>query len=264
MKKDIVNLARFLLNDCDGCQFTSGILKINKGNIFVNITSESNNPEYLKLTVMEFRDNNEEIYSSQNYFNEIASQVIPTEEAKDLIRDIWKEIEKYMNKEFIDKYGNEAYYYYRNCYMLALKGETENELFEFSLKSDYDKLNINLKEKNNDFGTIYNTEIQAKDYRYSSLIHGAVYIDAFFPMIDKLSKKNYGDISIYIPIIDVENETKLGELLEINTKIKYSDNNIFDYIHTQLKDKESSRIINMFELQNDLNENCNQTKKLKL
>ena len=266
MKKDIANLARFLLNDYDGCQFSGGILKINKGNIFVNIKSEANNPEYLKLTVVEFNEPDyNDAYIKENYFNEIASQVIHTTQAHELISDIWKEIEKYRNKEFIEKYGNETYSYYRDCYISALKGVKGNDLFEFNVTYSYDKIEINLKEKNDTSGNSYFTEIRTDDYRYGSLIHGALHIGGFFPIRESSSQEpNYENINIYIPIIDVEKEINLGEHFEINTKIKYSDDNIFDYIHTKLRNKESSSILNMFELQNDLSPNNNHNKKMKL
>lgn len=266
MKKDLLNLASFFLNNYDNCRYNNQELFITKDDLSIKINSDITSPEYVRLTLLEL-NNNDDFYGKKMYFKEIASQIILTEKAENVILNIWKEIEINKNQEFINKYGIEKYHIYYDSCMSALNGQKEDDLFNFIVESNNTEIQIYIKEKTNENDSKMScfSEIPINTYKNNYLIHSTIHIPLMLPIKDKHSKKNnYGEFTIFMPIINLKDNIFLKNLLKIETHVRFEDENIFSYCQSKLKNDRSIKLLNAFELQNDLNVNNNQIKKLKL
>lgn len=237
MKKDILNITQFLLenNTWVGKEITNLVIYCNS--LKVVFSEIENEPEYIIVSIKEGMQ-------SQKV---IVSELVSLEKLKPIIIKVWEQIEKSKNKDFINQYGITEYEYFRKAYLSAISGEKENDRFKFKLYQHFDKLEIVLEDKStglNNCGILNYSNSNLRNYTCDAAIINA---GAILKSINNQDKWIAEQFNIIIPAVNFENY-KLG----LSVSKSYNSDNMFEYLVKQLKTEESKKILSVFELQNDL------------
>jgi len=260
MKKNIIDLIQFLIDTNQPeelCQYKSGKLSVITSSLHADLISDIDTPDFIKLSIREFG------ISTNKY---IVSEIIPLDDAKELINNFWIKFEEKRNQKFIDNYGIDEYKSYYKSYLSAIKGETENDKFTISNQYNNGKGAFLLTNKENQLVTplilFPNQKIHLDDEELFDRPNGAKVFKAS-TLIKPKDKDKYesGCFTIFIPNIKAK---EYG--LESNVMKEYNDDNIFIYLMDKVTDNRSKKIISNFELQQELpnKQNISANKKIKV
>lgn len=239
MSKDIIGLVNFMLDNNSFCDHIENKLTIICEKLQANFFSIENEPDFIRITIREFG-----MSSNQD----IISKIVGTEDIKDLISDVWSEIEKIKNKRFIDEYGIEIYKKFHDSYMLALSGEKENNEFIFSVEKNDERVEINLHDKKNRVNHCAILSMERNDSKNYS--YGAAEIRAGALVTAKKGSEyrfRSEGFLIYIPAIKFD-KYDLG----LSIKKPYDENNFLNYLISNIKEEENKKLLSVLELSNKL------------
>jgi hypothetical protein len=258
MKNDIINLTNFLLDTNkleELCDYKDKKLTVISGLLQADLVSDIDTPNFIKLSIREYG------MSSNKY---IVSEIIPIEEAKDLIKKFWTKVEEQANWQFIDKYGKKNYYRFRDAYISAFKGEKENKYFYMEKIFNYDEQEFKIVDKN--YGTttcavaLPNPDLYLSDNDILKRVNGAVPFHATTLIKNKEGTFNSGNFRIFVPNIEA---MEYGFNVSINKE--YTQENMMEYLISKVREPINKKFLTHFELQNELTLNDETAnKKLKI
>jgi hypothetical protein len=259
MKNNLINLANFLLDANkleELCNYKDSKLSVISGLLQLDLTSDIDIPNFVKLSIREYG------ISTNKY---IISELISVEEAKDLIKKFWIKVEEHANWQFIEQYGKAEYCRFREAYLCVFKGETENADFYMEKKCSYDNDEFIITEKNtgavNCARALPNPNLFLNDDDILKRVNGAVPLHATALVKNKTGTFSSSNFKIFIPNIEA---TEYGFDVSINKK--YDEENMLQYLISQVKEPINKKILAHIELQNELkiNDDSSAIKKLKI
>jgi hypothetical protein len=250
MKKTIIKLADFLLEKNkiqEICEYKKNKLTLISGMLQLDINSDMDTPDFVKISIREYG------MSTNKY---LSSEIIPIDDARELIIKTWQKIEEKKNWQFIDNYGLEEYYRFRNAYVSAFKGEKETTDFDISI--DYsNKTDKIFKLTDKIHGTINaamaapNQYLHFNDDEVSEKIHAGLLIraTALVKTNNSFKAENFDILLSNIEAKQYGFNVSIGK--------KYNEKNIYEYLISQVKEPTNRIILSQLQLEDELPLNDN-------
>lgn len=249
MKKDIVSLIDFYLQDCYINKTLEDVLRLSKNSTPLRITLESDikAPEHIKVSFQESLSNTSPM-----------SYTVPTLELKNALIDIWQKVETQANNEFIQNHGSIMFNSIKASVLKALKGEKEDEQFIFSLDNQGYRTCLCLEDKNT--GMV--STVQFPEKINAPHLYGRFTCTTVVPYRgpEKGVKYTTATIELYLPTVCLPEYPLVG----YDESFSLTQEQFIDKVIKSVESETSQKLLQAFDLYTTLPNNQAIGKKQKI